>query len=896
MLAILSEDGILERTADSFRFVDFRAFADADLALEKLSREYPEMLTEVSILQRCGRKLLPVLRGDYDPMQLVFADGSIGEAEKIYEQSPVCRFFNDKAAKVVRSAADSITDRQVRILEIGGGTGATTAPVLAALAGKDIEYVFTDVSPVFLSRARVKFAKSPAMSYRLLNIENDALQQGFEPGSYDIVIAANVLHATADLRRTLAHIRAMLAPGGILLLVEGIRPDRWLDLTFGLTDGWLRFSDLDLRQEHPLVSAETWAQLIQDAEIGSSRNISYVLGDGSLSQQVVIVAHDDMGDAIASHDTDNMGRQWIILADEFGVGDALVKLLEARGGSCETIRRPRSKTEIAAEFLRLKTAHCENITHEIVYLWGIDVADTIESSDVLKLGEELCAKTLVRLIQTLLHPKDTNSHLWIATRGAQATDSFSPTIGGAMQSLAWGIGRSLGSEAPGQYGGLIDLDPATTPETAAKKLLAELLGSDREDQVAYRDGERLAARLKRSSLEASNAGTHVGIRKDASYLITGGLGGVGLLVAKWAAEQGASHVVLLGRTGMGSNAGPFAAERQKAIREIEALGTKVTVVVGDVASTSDMTALFQRFGPEFPPLRGVIHAAAVISATKLWDLTEQTIDEMLRPKVLGTWVLHELAEDLDLDFFLVFSSAASLLGGQRLAHYAAANQFQDSLAHYRHGLGLPMLSINWGTWDTMRLVQSGDQSLFAKAGFLKMPSQKIFSMFRELIASSRAQVMIAKMDWDAFKQVFESERARPLLEKLGQVRGAQMQIRVATVPNAASLHRVMDQTPEVCRRSIEDFVQEQAAQVLGFRRDEVFPIEVPLTDLGLDSLMAVDLKNRLQAGLGQNLSPTIVFDYPSVSDMVRLLETMLWATHGSLQSETATLQREEISI
>ena len=156
--------------------------------------------------------------------------------------------------------------------------------------------------------------------------------------------------------------------------------------------------------------------------------------------------------------------------------------------------------------------------------------------------------------------------------------------------------------------------------------------------------------------------------------------------------------------------------------------------------------------------------------------------------------------------------------------------------------------------------------------------------------------MIAKMDWDVLKRVLSPRELRPLLEKLGQVRSAQTQIRVATVPNAASLHRVMDQAPENRRRSIEDFVQEQAAQVLGFRRDEVFPVEVPLTDLGLDSLMAVDLKNRLQAGLGQNLSPTVVFDYPSVSDMVGLLETMLWASHGGLQSEAETLQKEEIRI
>jgi SAM-dependent methyltransferase/short-subunit dehydrogenase/acyl carrier protein len=896
MLAILAEDGIVERTSDRFRIVDLRPRPDADLALEKLSVEYPEMLTEINILKRCGVKLLPVLRGDYDPMQLVFADGSIGEAEKIYEQSPVCRFFNDKAAKVIRSAADSITDRTVRILEIGGGTGATTVPLLSALAGKDIEYVFTDVSPVFLSRARVKFANAPAMSYRLLDVENDPLQQGFEAGSYDIIIAANVLHATTDLRRTLAHIRAMLASGGVLLLVEGIRPDRWLDLTFGLTDGWWRFSDLDLRQEHPLVSAENWARLLNDAGIGSSRNISYVLEDGTLSQQIVIVAQGGTTDALVRSDSDKPSRHWMIFADEFGVGDALHKLLRAKGELCETIRRPGSASEIASEFLRLKTARHQNVSREIVYLWGMDIADPIGSNTELAQGEELCAKTLVRLIQTLLQPGDGNAHLWIATRGAQATDSFSPTIRGALQSLAWGIGRVLGLEAPGQYRGLIDLDPALTPAAAAKNLLDELLGDDREDQVAYRDGERLVARLTHASLMGSTKQANKGISEDGSYLVVGGLGGVGLQVARWTAEHSPGHLVLLGRSGAGTDAGPVAAEQLKAIREIEALGVSVTVVAGDVASSADMERLFDRFGRELPPLRGVFHAATVVSGATLSDLTDETIDKMFRAKVLGTWELHRQTKNLDLDFFLVFSSTTSLLGAKGLAHYAAANQFQDAFAHYRRSLGLPMLSINWGAWDTTWSVSSRDQERSAEAGLLAMSSEKVFNIFGNLIDSSRAQVMIANMDWNILKPVLESQRTRPLLEKFGNVHGMQTQVRVASVPKTASLHRVMDLTPENRRQSIEAFVQEQAARVLGFRSDEVLPVEVPLTDLGLDSLMAVDLKNRLQAGLGQDLSPTVVFDYPSVSEMVGLLETMLWATHGSLESESATLHKEEIRI
>ena len=167
---------------------------------------------------------------------------------------------------------------------------------------------------------------------------------------------------------------------------------------------------------------------------------------------------------------------------------------------------------------------------------------------------------------------------------------------------------------------------------------------------------------------------------------------------------------------------------------------------------------------------------------------------MFRSKVLGTWVLHQQTKNLDLDFFLVFSSTTSLLGAKGLAHYAAANQFLDSFAHYRRNLGLPMLSINWGAWDTMWSVSSRERERSAEAGLLPIPSEKLFPMFGDLIASSRAQVMIANVDWNILKPVLEFQRTRPLLENFGNIPRTQTQIRVATVPDAASLHRVMNLT------------------------------------------------------------------------------------------------------
>lgn len=588
------------------------------------------------------------------------------------------------------------------------------------------------------------------------------------------------------------------------------------------------------------------------------------------------------------------GRDWIIFADESGVGDALHKSLAAADEPCEVIRRPDSVDAMASIFHKLSKRQ-NNAALEIVYLWGMDVAASLDSFGGLSQGTQLCSETPIHLIQSLQASK--NAHLWLATCGAQATEFFAPNAGGAIQAMAWGVGRTFGLENPEQYRALIDLDPTAQPEAAAASLMAELLADNKEDQIAYRNGERLAPRLRRSSLKTNSTdATFTGLRKEGSYLLVGGLGGLGLRLARWAAEQHPGHLILLGRTGTGENAGAFAAERLQAIKEIRDLGVKVTVVEGNVASEDDMNALFLRFDGEFPPLRGVFHAATAVSAAMLGNLADEQIESMLRPKVAGTWVLHELTKMQPLDFFLVFSSTTSLLGAKGLAHYAAANQFLDAFAHYRHAAGLPMLAVNWGAWDVMRLASQADRLYLDETGILPMQSEKAFNLFGDLIASRRAQVMIANIDWDILKPVFEARRARPLLEKLGSAHKKHGGASVQSIPAPASLRPAIEMAPENRKKFIEAFVLEQAAQVLGFRHGEFPPVDVALPDIGLDSLMAVDLKNRLQIGLGQELPSTIVFDYPTVSGLVEMLETVLWAAHSSTEDSRTSSPKDEIRI
>jgi acyl transferase domain-containing protein/SAM-dependent methyltransferase/acyl carrier protein/NADP-dependent 3-hydroxy acid dehydrogenase YdfG len=899
LLGILVEDGVLEKLGESFRFIDFHPRPDAERQLDLLTTQYPECRTELHILRRCGKKLSAVLQGAYDPMQLVFADGSIDEAEQIYEKSSVCRFFNSEAAKQICMVVERINQKEsrpARILEIGAGTGATTVSVITALYNHNFEYCFTDISPVFLARARTKFSHVPSMTYRLLDVENDPGAQNFAAGEYDVVLAANVLHATADLQRTIRHAAKMLAPDGTVLLVEGVRPDRWLDLTFGLTDGWWRSVDLGLRPQHPLISADSWTAILKDAGIGSTRTISYALKDGSKSQQVVIVGRADAAKPAKGRAL-SFPREWLIFADRLGIGAALGKSLENAGERCRIISRSKSSSEISC--LNMEPG---GTSLQIVYLWGIDIPETIESIKTLSEGSEIGGKSLIQMIQSVLKCGRDSDCITIVTRGAQAPEAFSPSLGGAVQSLGWGVGRVLSLEMPAQFGALIDIDPTLSPEGSADILMAELLDGDREDQVAYRRNQRLVPRLKRTNLlkEAGGVAPVAGLRDGGSYLITGGLGGLGLQVARWAAESGAKHLVLLARRGIRRGDDALAAERRSEIQRIEDLGARVAVIEGDVASQEDVRSLFAKFGKDFPPLCGVFHAALDWSAAALANLTCEQIDRTFAAKVRGTWLLHEATKDLTLDFFLAFSSAASVLGAKGMAHYAAGNQFVDSFAHFRRAMGLPMLAVNWGTWDVMRMVSREEQIRLKNAGIVPMQSAKVLELFPYLIASRRAQWMIAQIDWTAADLRLHHERALPLLEHFNRAEAPVNVGPPSAAPSSAletgSLHRAVTMPAANRTKFISTFVLEQAAQVLGFRRGELPPDDVRLTDLGLDSLMAVDLKNRLQRGIGQELSPTVVFDYPTVNAISNMLDTMLWAARDSFESGASIPQKDEIRI
>ena len=353
LLGILAEAGVLKHepggglsvvVGSEGRLPD-EALGEPERFAERLRVRHPHGSNELALLERCGGALAEVLQGRTDPLPLLFGGDGPGAAE-FYRAAPAGRAANRMVAGAVRAAvADLPEGRRLRVLEVGAGTGAATAPVLSELPAGRFDYLFTDISAGFFAEAESRFAASGApIEYRALDIEADPAPQGFDPHGYDLVVAANVLHTTRDLGETLAHCRSLLAPGGLVVALELVRGRHLQDLTFGMLDGWWRFADR-YRPDHALAAPATWRSAFQEAGFGEAEVLGVDAADGGRPLGPgIIVARGPEEVALPP-------GVWIVAADRNGAGEALASTLAARnqtvvlagGTGRRTGRRTRSR-------------------------------------------------------------------------------------------------------------------------------------------------------------------------------------------------------------------------------------------------------------------------------------------------------------------------------------------------------------------------------------------------------------------------------------------------------------------------------------------------------------------------------------------------------------------------
>lgn len=1246
MLGVLAEEACLRRRGTTWTVLRNLPEGDAEAASKELLEQYPAAKTEEALLKRCGSRLASVLRAETDPLPLLFPnDGSVSAAD-VYRDSAGGKALNALVATALEPAvAQLVEGRGLRILEIGAGTGATTESVLANLPQDRIRYTFTDVAPGFLSAAKAKLQHYDNIDYRVLDIERDPTEQKFAPASFDIVVAANVLHATEDLRTSLRHVRRLLKPGGILLLVEGTRPVRWLDLTFGLTPGWWRFNDDELRAGYPLLSAAGWRSLLVESGFNVPSIVSPVaIAAGEQDAENSIIVTQLQGEA-AENIIAPAGKpsNWLILADDCGIGEGVVSRLHDRGDKCFSALAESCSLQ-GKNWGRNSIASPGDLTRwidrvvpearpsDVVFLWPLDFSnDQLPPDETARLLND----ALLELVQGLMKAEegysahaDEGLRLWIVTRGAQsASAEVAPE--GLPQATLWGFLRTLTLERPDWRCRGIDLDPQTPVESAIHALWDELTapGQDDESEIAFRQGRRLVRRLVEcnhasqavsdrattleivsrgsidglafgsasrrapqrgeievqvhasglnfrdllnllalypgtpplgaecvgivtrvgSEVDAWQVGDHVaviaprsicdfltvaanfavkipeqissdsaatvpvafvtasvaleqlgrirrgdrvlihsatggvglaaiqlaraagaeifatasvskhhvlremGIRHiydsrrmgfaqaileatggvgvdlvlnsladefmpenlrvlgygkrlldiaktkaetlqeavasrpdvvvhtidlaaqlqgdpisvcvslarifsrieagelhalpfesfalsdapqafrrmqraehvgkilikprsaevaktsettasgqrmlrqesaataslfhaDRTYLIAGGLGGLGLAAGQWMASRGARHIALLARRE------PTPLET-KQIAEIEAAGCRVRRFSADVAELAQVEIALRQLREQSPPLAGVFHLAGTLDDSLVAGQTSEKLARVFAPKIRGAWNLHQTTLADRLDWFVLFSSAASMFGSPGQANHAAANAFLDALAWRRRSAGLPGTSINWGPWSRIgAAAKRGVEGRSDLAGIEMIAPEEGWEAFDRLLQPNSApQVAVVRLNAGALPARLQQ---MPLFEKLLRQTGNGDEERRRRLEFLGQ-YRKAPQSEQ--RRLMLDHLQNLAATTLGIGNPTTISHDEALFDLGLDSLTTLELRSSLESSLLLKVPSSLVFDYPTLHRLTDYFVDALASEEPAQSMQSETTDSEESS-
>jgi thioester reductase-like protein len=1218
----------------------------------------PARLPEFLLLKRCGPNLPQILTGRIDPLNLLFESDTTHVLEHLYASATMSRGANEITKDLVGQLVRKIPKgRFLSVLEIGAGLGGSTSYLLPLLPKTQCRYTYTDISQNLLSLAEDRFRDYPFVEYEHLDIEKHPSDQGFHEGQYDLVIAAHVLHATANLRETLEHVKWLMAPGGLGITVEMDVPIRFVSFIFGLLDGWWRFKDHDLRADSPTLGRDEWIRLLE--ECGFIDPVAASVTDGkSESGLAVLLARREIaaGDEVTesvpadsvSMETDTNEHPatnpfWLIFADRRGTGDRLARLLEPRGHRIISVATGADYSRLSEDHYEIRLGdpeHMKRLLREtvgndgttcagIVHLWCLDTPDTagMMLEDLVD-AQRLACHSILHLTQGLIDQNisgDSPPPLNLVTCNAQPVSDRDDPLSLAQTSVV-GLARVISVEQPELQSRMVDLsDPQN--ERQLRDLASELLFADdgeREialrqegrfvqriagattsgqtssvsededlgsyrlepgkhfglDELAFRPvarkapgpgeieisiaasglnfrdvmkalgiypsdaqdvsllgdecaghvtrvgtgvsgfqpgdrvvavasgcfgswatveavramplpsgftleegatlliaygtayhalhtlgqmskGERvlihagaggvglaavqlamaagaevfatagsplkrdflrglgvdhvmdsrsldfadeimqitrgegidivlnslagqaiarslellrvdgrfleigkrdiyggtrislkpfrnslsymaidLARLMDPSRIEPLFAGLrksfesgavrplphrvfpmsgatdalrymakahHIGkvvlstegerltpvptpstlplkLRTDATYLVIGGLRGLGLAFAEWLADRGARHLVLTSRTGLTRD------DAREGVARLQSLGVEVWAVASDAGSEKDLAELLDRIRQSMPPLRGVVHSPLVLSDRMLDQEDVENFELPMRAKVYGAWNLHLQTKEIPLDFFVLVSSMSSIIGNPGQANYAAANAFEDALAHYRSRSGLPALSFNLGRLSGVGYLNRSKEldDFFQRIGWASLSPSKVFSAVERLLVNGATQMVVTNVNWPAFlrKSGFGKNSTRYELLLGAEEEG---ESRIASIRE-----ELFAAAPQDRPAIIERFMRQQVAKVLRLSAAKLDPNR-PLTELGLDSLAGVELLARLESQIGMSTSPTRLMKNATLS---QLAETMLIAVmgEGSAGPPTDGLRRPETQL
>ncbi|MEO7275553.1 MAG: type I polyketide synthase, partial [Vicinamibacterales bacterium] len=547
------------------------------------------------------------------------------------------------------------------------------------------------------------------------------------------------------------------------------------------------------------------------------------------------------------------GETWLLIVNDSQPVSPLVGLLAAHQQDCRVLALSGHRADDS--LVALKELLRRDSPSRIVHLASLDLPDEVSAASIETLQRRVLGGVLT-IIQAAVEV-GVRAPIWFVTRGAQpvvAADRPSP-----LQSAVWGFGRVVALEHPELWGGLADL-PNDEAETWLRLLSVVRAGG--EDHIAIRGADAYVARLERRT--SPPAASPLPVRSEATYLITGGLGALGLDAAEHLAGRGARHIVLTSRRT------PAAATLARIGTLRERYGCECHVVSADVGEERDLERVVTFIKASLPALAGILHAAGEIGSSPLATLDEAEIDRVFRGKVKGAAHLSALAAHEHLDFFVSFSSIASVWGSFGQAAYGAANAFLDGLAASQRGAGLPGTSVNFGPWSS-GMADAAAREQLAKRGVQPLSTELAFAGLAAIAAGPAASGIVARVDWAAFLPVYQLQRQRSLMAEL------EREYPPAVAPPIAAertslVERLLLAPAEQRSRLMQDYLRGAVAETMRMDPAQIRE-DAGFFDLGMDSLMAIELRQRLQKELGRPLPATIALDHPRLTDAAAYLLT-----------------------
>lgn len=572
----------------------------------------------------------------------------------------------------------------------------------------------------------------------------------------------------------------------------------------------------------------------------------------------------EVADDLSSDEVATNG-DWLLLRDAAGVADELERRLQAQG---MRVRSARNSGEIGD---LVASGEAQSISG-VIHLWCLDACETAPETALLD---------SLNAFQALTRAGVAAKH-WFVTKGAQAVadeDAITP-----WQTRFWGFARTLQAEHPEQLGACVDLDPAPSQNAANLDLLLKALRHpDEETEIAFRHGVRHVARLMKSASSAESDASDATLELDpeGSYLITGGMGALGLQIAQHLASGGAKHLILTGRSGVSTD------DQRTVLQALQDAGVKTDVVTADVSRAEDVARIISMA----PRLRGVLHAAGVLDDGMLMQQTADRFTAVAGPKVDGAWRLHQQTADLPLDFFVMFSSVASVMGSPGQSNYASANAFMDGLAHYRRRRGLAATSINWGPWADVGMAAS-DVVLqrLMKDGWQPMSANQGCAFIDHVLTTTNPpQAAVLPVDWGQFTRQIPGASGWRLLQRLIPNSDAAS---LATGAAETAAARAKAAGPDGRVDLICAYLLERIAQTLRVPAADLDE-HAELSALGVDSLTAVELRIWAQSDLDVDLAVEQLFTAPSIRDLASAIHDLLSGAAAPATVETIGVATEQ---